>query len=344
MQGIWFIPSLVFGVVQGLGSGSWQMLLFTALSLSIWPISRWLKQHRDFALEGEVSFDGTDVWIGDHRLPKREIFWRKNWHAYILDGLNQRSAIDAWPSHLDDARRVGFKGATSSSVWLGMDGDAIVDFDLVLAGPHLLIVGATGTGKSELLRLLVTGWLNQEAAVQLSLIDFKGGATLARFADEPRVIALATDLAVTDALTIAQSLERQLTSRQTLLAQAKASDIESAWSQGVTLTRQIIVIDELGELLRQHPRLTGALEQIAARGRSLGIHLVVTNQSMSGITRSLLVNLRARVAIGEMDPIDLSQLSFRNKPHNVQECPGWRAARLKTGDGFEVTFSFPIGF
>lgn len=344
MQGIWFIPSLVFGVVQGLGSGSWQMLLFTVLSLSIWPVNRWLKEHRNFALEGLVHFDGKDVWIGDHRLPKREIFWRKDWHEYILAGFNLDSAIDAWPTRLLEAKQAGFRGATPSSIWLGLDVDSIVDFDLAAAGPHLLIVGATGTGKSELLRLLVTGWVHQQAAVQLSLIDFKGGATLARFAEHPRVVALATDLATTDALTIALSLERQLMSRQELLAQAQVSNIESAWRHGIALDRQIIVIDELGELLRQHPRLTGALEQIAGRGRSLGMHLVVTNQSMAGITRSLLVNLRARVAIGDMDPIDLSQLGFRSRPQTCENPNGWRSARLKTGDGFEMCFSFPIGF
>lgn len=344
MQGIWFIPSLVFGVVQGFSSGSWQMLLFTVLSLSVWPVSRWLKHHRDFALEGSVQFDGKDVWIGEHRLPRREIFWRKPWHEYVFSGLQKTSALDDWPRQLAEAKRSGFRSSNRNTVWIGLEGDSIVDFDLPAAGPHLLIVGATGTGKSELLRLLVTGWLNQQAQVQLSLIDFKGGATLARFADQPRVVALATDLATTDALTIAQSLERQLISRQELLARSKASDIESAWSRGVALDRQIVVIDELGELLRQHPRLSQALEQIAARGRSLGMHLVVTNQSMAGITRSLLVNLRAKVAIGDMDPIDLSQLGFRGRPQTFEKIAGWRSARLKTGDGFELTFSFPIGF
>ncbi|MFM6939855.1 MAG: FtsK/SpoIIIE domain-containing protein [Rhodoluna sp.] len=220
----------------------------------------------------------------------------------------------------------------------------MIDFNLASAGPHLLIIGATGTGKSELLRLMVSGWARQIAPVQLTLIDFKGGATLSRFASNPRVVALATDLASTDALAIAATLERQLISRQELLAAVSASSIESAQSNGADLERQIIVIDELGELIRQHPRLTQVLEQIAARGRSLGMHLVVTNQSMAGITRSLLVNLRARVAIGEMDPIDLSQLGFKSRHSPLPKRQDWRDARLKTGDGFELNFAFPIGF
>jgi hypothetical protein len=344
MQGLWFLPSLIFGAVQGFTTGNWQLLVFSLISLGIWPLGRWLKSHRDFNLEGPVSFDGKDVWIGEHRLPKREILWRKTWHRYLLDGFAAMRDQEKRPEFLKDAISNGFRGSTRDAIWVGVDGEGQIEFDLAELGPHLLIVGATGTGKSELLRLMVTGWLSQGRAIELTLIDFKGGATLARFASHPRVIALATDLESTDALAIAATLERQLLSRQALLAAAKASDIESYWAKSGNLMRQLIVIDELGELLRQHPRLTPALEQIAARGRSLGMHLIVTNQSMSGISRNLVVNLRARVAIGDMDPIDFSQLGFRNRLQPQQTPPDWRAARLKTGAGFELEFEFPVGF
>jgi S-DNA-T family DNA segregation ATPase FtsK/SpoIIIE len=242
------------------------------------------------------------------------------------------------------ATAAGFRGQANGSNWIGLDEGGHVDFDLAIAGPHLLIAGATGTGKSELLRLLVSGWLNQLEPIDLSLIDFKGGATMARFAKQPRVVGLATDLDATSALAIAQTLERQLTTRQQALAASEVSDIDALRNSGGRLNRQVIVIDELGELLRQHPRLVQVLEQIAARGRSLGMHLVVTNQSMAGISRNLLVNLRARVAIGDMDPIDASQLGFRTRIQPRKDPPNWRSARLKTGSGFELEFAFPIGF
>ena len=187
MQGLWFIPSVIFGAVQGFTTGSWQMLLFALLSLAIWPASHWLKQHRDFDLSGSVSFDGKDVWLGEHRLPRREVFWRREWHQVVWEGLVQQAAKQNLPELLSAAKASGFRGSSSDSNWLGVDGGQSFEFDLTKSGPHLLIIGATGTGKSEILRLLVTGWTNQTSAVDLTLIDFKGGATLARFAKHPRV-------------------------------------------------------------------------------------------------------------------------------------------------------------
>lgn len=344
MQGLWFIPSLIFGAAQGFTSGNWQMFGFGLLSLLIWPLSRWLKHHREFPLEGKVAFDGVDVWIGENRLPRREIFWRRSWHQVVWDGLSATATDDSRPELLNAARRRGFAGSLAGTIWFGANRTGDFEFNLAQDGPHLLVVGATGTGKSELLRLLVTGWLAGAQPVELTLIDFKGGATMAQFAKHPRVIGLATDLATTHAVAIAVTLEKQLIARQIELANVEAASIEEFLAQGRSMNRQIIVIDELGELLRQHPRLAQVLEQVAARGRSLGMHLVLANQSMAGISRTLLVNLRAKVAIGEMDPIDLSLLGFKSRIANLETDSNWRPAKLKNGSGAEQAFCFPIGF
>lgn len=319
-------------------------MAFALLSLGVWPLSVWIRKHRDFALDGPVHFDGKDVWIGAHRLPRQEMLWRKSWHQVVWDGLVLQTAQRTLPDLLNSVRGKGFVGSRRDSNWIGLDGGQAVEFNLAEDGPHLLIVGATGTGKSELLRLLISGWLNQITPIELTLIDFKGGATMTRFAQHARVVALATDLKATDALSIASSLEQQLIARQAALAEAGAQNIEDFWRHGRELRRRFVVIDELGELLRQHPRLAQVLEQIAARGRSLGIHLVVSNQSLAGVGRGLLVNLRARVAIGEMDPIDLSQLGFRSRQNPQSVAPSWQSAKIRGASGGELSFTFPIGF
>lgn len=344
MQGLWFLPSVIFGAFQGLTSGSWQMMAFALLSMAVWPLTLWVRKHRDFSLDGVVRFDGKDVWIGDHRLPRQEFLWRQAWHRVVWEGLTLRAKEDQFPELLNAARARGFLGSNRDSNWIGLNDGQDFEFCLPEEGPHLLIIGATGTGKSELLKLLISGWLNQTTPVELSLIDFKGGATMARFASHPRVVALATDLEATTALDIANSLEQQLKARQTSLADFGAQNIEDFWGRGGSLPRRFVVIDELGELLRQHPRLGQVLEQIAARGRSLGVHLVASNQSLVGVSRSLLVNLRARMAIGDMDPIDLSQLGFRGRGSRPQVPQGWRSGKWRNGNGAEGDFSFPIGF
>ena len=344
MQGLWFLPSLIFGAVQGFTTGSWQMLVFATVSLSIWPLGKWIKNHRDFQLTGPAHFDGKDVWIGHHRLPRREIFWRKSWHSYLWEAFAANRSREELPKVLETVRARGFTGEEANSIWLGISNSAELSFKIEAEGPHLLIVGSTGTGKSEMLRMMVAGWLNRVEQTELALIDFKGGATLARFSRHPRVVALATDMNATNALKIADTFEAELMRRQKVLAAVQASSIEDYLERGGRLCRQLIVIDELGELLRQHPRLSNVLEQVAARGRSLGLHLVATNQSMSGVSRGLLVNLRARIAIGDMDPIDFSQLGFRGRFQPRQSQPNWRQARLKNASGLEVEFEFPIGF
>ena len=344
MQGLWFLPSVIFGAFQGFTSGNWQMMAFALMSLAVWPLTLWVRKHRDFSLDGVVAFDGKDVWIGEHRLPRQEILWRKSWHQAVWDGLERQTNRLTEPDRLNAARVRGFTGSNQDLNWIGQSDGQDCDFDLTTDGPHLLIVGATGTGKSEFLRLLISGWLHRLSPVELSLIDFKGGATMAQFANRTQVVALATDLETTSALTIANALEQQLIERQLALGEVGAQNIEAFWEHGRTLSRRFVVIDELGELLRQHPRLSQVLEQIAARGRSLGMHLVVSNQSLSGVSRALLVNLRARIAIGEMDPVDLSQLGFRNRGNLAPISPNWRSAKFRRGSGLETEFTFPIGF
>jgi S-DNA-T family DNA segregation ATPase FtsK/SpoIIIE len=344
MQGLWFLPSVIFGAFQGFTSGNWQMMAFASMSLAVWPLTVWLRKHREFPLDGAVNFDGKDVWIGDHRLPRQEILWRRAWHQVIWDGLELQANQISMPDRLQAARARGFTAGNHDLSWIGLSDGQDCDFDLPQDGPHLLVVGATGTGKSELLRLLISGWLNREPPFELSLIDFKGGATMARFAQHPQVVALATDLETTSALSIAHSLEQQLIERQLSLGLVGAQNIEEFWKHGRPLSRRVVVIDELGELLRQHPRLSQVLEQVAARGRSLGIHLVVSNQSLVGVSRALLVNLRARIAIGEMDPVDLSQLGFRSRGNAAPVSLGWRSAKFRKGSGEETDFTFPIGF
>ena len=86
-----------------------------------------------------------------------------------------------------------------------------------------------------------------------------------------------------------------------------------------------------------------ALNSIAARGRSLGVHLVAATQSTKGVPRPMLTNLRARILLGDADPIELAQLNIR-RPVGPTICPnGWSSGILQKPGELSSHFIFPLG-
>jgi S-DNA-T family DNA segregation ATPase FtsK/SpoIIIE len=198
------------------------------------------------------------------------------------------------------------------SAWLGITGERDFEVDLQAEGPHLLLLGPTGAGKSELLKALLRSLLRPENlhSLRLVLIDFKGGAGLADFAEHPNTAGLLTDLAAEDPEPFWAALADELSRRERLFADAKVANIEAYRAKVGRLDRILVTIDELAAVLASSRAAAALVEAIATRGRSLGFNLVATNQSLVGIPRLLLTNFRLRCAIGEVDPVDLAQLSI----------------------------------
>ncbi|MDQ8706848.1 type VII secretion protein EccCa [Streptomyces sp. LHD-70] len=176
-------------------------------------------------------------------------------------------------------------------------------------GPHGLCVGATGSGKSELLRTLVLGLAVTHSSETLNFVlaDFKGGATFAGMADLPHVAAVITNLA--DDLTLVDrmgdSIRGELNRRQELLRQAgnfaNIHDYEKARAAGTALNpipSLVIVIDEFSELLTAKPDFIEMFVQIGRIGRSLGVHLLLASQRLEeGRLRGLETYLSYRVGL-----------------------------------------------
>ncbi|MFC7303186.1 type VII secretion protein EccCa [Streptomyces monticola] len=176
-------------------------------------------------------------------------------------------------------------------------------------GPHGLCVGATGSGKSELLRTLVLGLAVTHSSQTLNFVlaDFKGGATFAGMADLPHVAAVITNLA--DDLTLVDrmgdSIRGELNRRQELLRQsgnfANITDYEKARAAGHALDpipSLVIVIDEFSELLTAKPEFIEMFVQIGRIGRSLGVHLLLASQRLEeGRLRGLETYLSYRVGL-----------------------------------------------
>jgi S-DNA-T family DNA segregation ATPase FtsK/SpoIIIE len=109
------------------------------------------------------------------------------------------------------------------------------------------------------------------------------------------------------------------------------------------MPRHYIFIDELAAALAESPMAAGALTAVATRGRSLGIHLIVATQSAQGIPRSMLTNLRVRIALAEADPIDLAQLNIKRPADPVSVLAGWGSGIVQKPGALTSYFNFPLG-
>ncbi|MGW1601128.1 type VII secretion protein EccCa [Streptomyces eurythermus] len=226
-----------------------------------------------------------------------------------LLGLGDAASVDTkrtWrPRALAERLRV--------PIGVGEDGRPVM-LDLKEAaqegmGPHGLCVGATGSGKSELLRTLVLGLAVTHSSETLNFVlaDFKGGATFAGMAQMPHVAAVITNLA--DDLTLVDrmgdSIRGELNRRQELLRDAgnyaNIHDYEKARAAGAPLQpipSLVLVIDEFSELLTAKPDFIEMFVQIGRIGRSLGVHLLLASQRLEeGRLRGLETYLSYRIGL-----------------------------------------------
>jgi S-DNA-T family DNA segregation ATPase FtsK/SpoIIIE len=183
-------------------------------------------------------------------------------------------------------------------------------------GPHGLLVGATGSGKSELLRTLVLGLAATHSSETLNfvLVDFKGGATFTRLDRLPHTSAVITNLA--DEISLVDRMEAaingELIRRQELLRKAgnyaSQRDYERARAAGAALAplpSLFIICDEFSELLTAKPEFIDMFVQIGRVGRSLGVHLLLASQRLEeGRLRGLDTHLSYRVGLRTFSAIE----------------------------------------
>ncbi|MBT2492754.1 type VII secretion protein EccCa [Streptomyces sp. ISL-96] len=160
-------------------------------------------------------------------------------------------------------------------------------------GPHGLCVGATGSGKSELLRTLVLALVASHPPEDLAmvLVDYKGGATFAPFAELPHVAGVITNLENQAGLVerVHTSLAGEVKRRQQVLKDAgNVADIghyaalRSKRPDLDPLPHLFVVIDEFGELLTAKPDFIDLFLSIGRIGRSIGVHLLLSSQRIEG--------------------------------------------------------------
>lgn len=344
MQLIWYLPSLIIGLTAGFSSGYWQLTLISTLMVSLMlGVSLYKNRYPEFEQDSIIHVSAGQVAIANRVLPRFEFLWKKQWHELLLANQARQSAPDflAWTKYQIFERGFDLDPAKSLQLWIGADNSSQKVLSLLSDGPHLIIVGPTGSGKSELLKLLMFS-LIQDSACDLVLFDFKGGATLEKF--EGQAIGLATDLDPGKQKQLWGFVAGELEKREHIFAARQVSGIEQFNELGEQMPEVVVVVDEFAAALATGTKAASCLEDVCARGRSLGVHLIAATQSLTGIPRSMLTNLRARIAMASSDPIDLVQLGMNPNKLSLAAVAGWGSGYLATANSSAEGFYFPLGF
>ncbi|KQO59960.1 FtsK/SpoIIIE domain-containing protein [Curtobacterium sp. Leaf261] len=228
-------------------------------------------------------------------------------------------------------------GASTEAV-IGVGIDGAFALDLVRDGPHGLIAGTTGSGKSEFLQTLVASLAvaNRPDAMTFVLIDYKGGAAFSVCSDLPHTVGLVTDLDQHLVERALRSLRAELTRREHVLALSGAKDIEDherhlrRGGVGEQLPRLVLVIDEFAAMAKELPDFMAGLIGIAQRGRSLGVHLIMATQRPSGVVSpEIRANTNLRVALRMTDTSESSDvIDIGDAARIPKSVPGRAYARL----------------
>jgi len=185
---------------------------------------------------------------------------------------------------------------------VGAGGDGAFSLDLRADGPHALVAGTTGAGKSELLQSLIAALAASHPPDRIAflLVDYKGGAAFKDCVGLPHSVGMVTDLDEHQVHRALISLNAELKRREHVLAQTDAKDLLELERRDPRSAPPslVIVIDEFATLAREVPQFVDGVVDVAQRGRSLGVHLVLATQRPgNAVTENIRANTNLRVAL-----------------------------------------------
>jgi DNA segregation ATPase FtsK/SpoIIIE, S-DNA-T family len=182
--------------------------------------------------------------------------------------------------------------------------------DIAKDGPHMLVGGTTGSGKSEFLQTFIASLVhaNPPDALNFVLVDYKGGAAFHAFSRLPHVTGFLRNLDEHLGKRVLLALSAEMKYRQRLLAEAMCSSIESYWAAGSPrgpLPRLLIVVDEFARLREEMPEVLAEMTKVTVIGRSVGVHLVLATQRPAGVvTPDIQANTALRLVLRVLDAQD----------------------------------------
>ena len=212
------------------------------------------------------------------------------------------------------------------SAAIGMAAGEPLRIDLRSDGPHALIAGMTGAGKSELLRTVVASLAAEHPPTKLTflLIDYKGGAAFAPCRALPHVLDVVSDLDAELGERALVSLDAEMKRREQLLADARADNLIDLERRAPELAppNLVIMVDEFAKLRDEIPQFIDGVVDVAQRGRALGIHMILAAQSLrTAFTPAVRANTNLRIALRVASDVESEDVIEAND-----------AARIPSGD------------
>jgi len=241
---------------------------------------------------------------------------------------------------LDDVGAVLQRWQQSSGLraQLGAGMDGVVTIDLREDGPHGLVAGTTGSGKSELLQSLICSLAlnNPPSRISFLLVDYKGGAAFRECADLPHTVGYITDLTPALVARALTSLGAEIAAREHLLAEHGVKDLPMLEREhpGVAPPSLLICVDEFAALTSEVPEFVDGMVNIAQRGRSLGMHVLLATQRPAGVvTGNIKANTDLRISLRVSSTDDSNDVIDSPEAARISRRTPGRAWVRRTGHG-----------
>lgn len=245
-------------------------------------------------------------------------------------------------------------------VVLGQNASGAATVDLAGQGPHTMLGGATGAGKSILLQTLVTALLlaNRPDELNMVLVDFKGGGAFLPFQHCPHVTALirstgdtpADTFGAADAARVLASVAAEVSRRESILAPF-GGEIDAYWRARASdprmapLPRLVMIFDEFARVLDKAPDFLKELVNVAGKGRSLGMHLVLATQSLQGkLNEEMKNNISLRISLRQNEPNDSTEVLGAPDAATIPAALRGRGMILWTGEEPRTPRPFQSGY
>lgn len=287
-------------------------------------------------------FSGLPTWchavIPASRAPVSLAWWKM---------LGRDALFGSIPEHVD-FNELPFEVSDHDDVLqtpIGKDTSGIVDIDLVKHGPHALIAGTTGSGKSEALRTWLLGLCASYSPshLRLVLVDYKGGSALTPLTALPHTETVLTDLNLGHSSRALRGLASCIATREAQFAQYAVKDL-SQWRERFLQEcapppppRILIVIDEFQVLADLHPETLETFSRLAAQGRSLGLHLIYATQHPgASINARMRANTELRIALRSISESESHSVIGSAEAAHLPRIPG----RALLGSGKPVQFAY----